>query len=431
MWENRHRKDWRMGKYTRQLDEQTYYITPEDDDYKEKLIESANLFRCFDEALEAFMIKQGYNKTCEDTEAKINFLKERFQEEDIPVPRNIRNWFTKHNRIDRKTAISICFAFHLNLNETQDFFRRICLERGLDCHDMKEAIYYYAICNQLNYQEAQRLIAQLPKVNAGNLKQNISILYTNFIEEEIARFQNSNELLQYLQNHAAQFGYNNARAVKYIQGILDEIMKSGGLAQQEYERRGMHKNMDSYSALGQNASLNVKMKHNNSLWKIYLQILGLDDDFIEELKTDRSLKPVIKDNQLIHPLAAEKFPDRDGIQKIVNGTHVSYERVRKVLILLTFYKFWIKEQLEQENEYYVAKEEDAGRCFAQMEKYLLDAGYPPLYYGNPYDWIFMWAMRDTDPLYAFRYYMRELYAVYEEGKISSTESALNTDFALE
>ena len=45
---------------------------------------------------------------------------------------------------------------------------------------------------------------------------------------------------------------------------------------------------------------------------------------------------------------------------------------------------------------------------------LLDAGYLKLYAGNPYDWIFMWALNDENPLIAFRYYMGEVFAVKEE-----------------
>ena len=49
-----------------------------------------------------------------------------------------------------------------------------------------------------------------------------------------------------------------------------------------------------------------------------------------------------------------------------------------------------------------------------MNRYLLDAGYPELYPGNPYDWIFLWALRDDYPLEAFRSYIGELFAVKSE-----------------
>jgi hypothetical protein len=51
----------------------------------------------------------------------------------------------------------------------------------------------------------------------------------------------------------------------------------------------------------------------HSIWSIYLQILGLDDGQVSTLNTDRSIKPILKDNKLLHPIAQEKFPDREGL----------------------------------------------------------------------------------------------------------------------
>ena len=36
-------------------------------------------------------------------------------------------------------------AFQLTLEETQDFLRRVYLQRNLDCHNIQEAIYYYCM----------------------------------------------------------------------------------------------------------------------------------------------------------------------------------------------------------------------------------------------------------------------------------------------
>ena len=32
----------------------------------------------------------------------------------------------------------------------------------------------------------------------------------------------------------------------------------------------------------------------------------------------------------------------------------------------------------------------------------MDAGYPALYVGNPYDWLFLYAAHDEEPLKVFR-----------------------------
>ena len=86
---------------------------------------------------------------------------------------------------------------------------------------------------------------------------------------------------------------------------------------------------------------------------------------------------------------------------------MSHERVRKLLILLAFYRFWAGRALGQGG--YEAAETDRGRCVCEINDCLLDAGYPLLYPGNPYDFLFLGAIHAGYPLVAFRDYMRELY----------------------
>ena len=60
---------------------------------------------------------------------------------------------------------------------------------------------------------------------------------------------------------------------------------------------------------------------------------------------------------------------------------------------------------------------DSRRCLNTINKRLLDADYPSLYAGNPYDWLFLWALNDDHPLEAFRSYIGEAIAVKEEQNI--------------
>lgn len=91
---------------------------------------------------------------------------------------------------------------------------------------------------------------------------------------------------------------------------------------------------------------------------------------------------------------------------ILRGEHVSYERVRKWLVLLTFYTYWAKRALVTGS--YEAMPDDGERCIAEMNRYLIDSGYPELYVGNPYDWIFFYVLKDSEPLRTFRYIWNEL-----------------------
>lgn len=91
---------------------------------------------------------------------------------------------------------------------------------------------------------------------------------------------------------------------------------------------------------------------------------------------------------------------------ILRGEHVSYERIRKWLVLLTFYTYWAKKAIEKNS--YEAEPDDADRCIACVNQHLVDAGYPELYIGNPYDWIFFYAAKREEPLFVFRYIWNEL-----------------------
>lgn len=395
-----------MGEYTKYLKNLRDEISPEDDNYTEELLQVVKSFRDFDEALDNFLLKKGYAGDIHDTDEKVSYIKDKFKEAGISsLPRNLKKWFTEKKRIEkRKIAFQFCFAFHLNLEESEEFFRTVCLQRGFDCHYVEEAIYYYAISNHLSYGEAEELIEQAPEDTKGKIDFNGEVLFTASIIKEINRFKSKEELLLFFRENIEQFGYNNATAYKYITDLWHKIDMPDGLAEKE-------KALMNLSGMQQIETNNK----NRSVWNIYLQILGLDgcdeadNSPLFVLDTDRTLKPFLKDNDLLHPLAEDSFPDRQGLEAILRGEHKSNELVRKTMILLVFYEFWVKRILRAGNCYAQAEPADAERCHAEINRYLLDAGYPALYAGNPYDWIFLFAMQDTYPLETFRGFMQELY----------------------
>ena len=398
----------RMGEYTEQLKNIQYEISPEDDNYIEKLLAVSKLFRNFGEALDVFIVHKGFGGDVSNVDEKVEYIKNKFQTAGItPLPRNLKKWFTENKRIEkRKIAFQFCFAFKLDLKECEEFFRTVCLQRGFDCHYIEEAIYYYAISNQLSYLEAQEMIEKAPNDVKGKVDFNGEVLFTESIIKEINRFKSKDEMIQFFQENLEQFGYNNATAYKYIMEIWNRVERTNGLAEKEKAMM-----------FPQLASNDYGKKR--SVWDIYLQILGLydfDDDnsplFV--LDTDRTLKPILRNNELLHPLAEDSFPDRQGLEAILRGEHKSNELVRKTIILLVFYKFWTSLLLKKGGSSYRANPDDSERCYAEINRYLVDAGYPTIYAGNPYDWIFLFAIQDEYPMETFRYFMRELYIIKED-----------------
>lgn len=386
-----------MAAYTNFFEEKAYNVLSEDN-LAETLRQCAKAFRTFDEALDTFIVAHGYVGEVDDIKGKESFIKSHFKAGQIPVPRNINRWYTEHILIERRTAFQICFAFHLTIEETEDFMRRICLIKGIDCHNMEELVYSFAIKNGLSYSDAKEIIDSID-LEKPCQKMADEPVYTELIQADVEDIQTKEQLIAYLNENAAVFCYNNATATQMIQTIWSDIAKSDGLVIRE--RRKLYMSFDDDSERYNKAHAR------DSIWNILLQILGLLGSYSGNRYKDRSLKSILSDNELLHPLAEGAFPDRDGLNKVLLGRHVSYERIRKLLILLVFYRFWAIKALAYND--YEAKTDDTKRCILTIDESLIDAGYPALYPGNPYDFIFLVALNSEYPLLDFREIMHEIY----------------------
>jgi len=149
-----------MNMYTERLSREIDAISIEDENFAEELFQVADLFRPFSEAMDEFLAAHGYQDDVSDIESKVSFLREKFRSAGITPPRDMRKWFTEGKFISRETAYQICFAFRLNVEETERFFQRVyARDRGFDCHMMKEAVYYFCIRNGYSYPDAEEMPA--------------------------------------------------------------------------------------------------------------------------------------------------------------------------------------------------------------------------------------------------------------------------------
>ncbi|MGM9941883.1 MAG: hypothetical protein ACI32N_07845 [Bulleidia sp.] len=379
-----------MSTYTAGKGIQRQNICITDEDYINRLVATMKSFRTFDCALDSFISEHGYTGDINDVKEKTSFIMERFENSGVPMEkRTLLAWYEKHVPAEkREIAFRFCFAFHLNLSETQDFFRRVYLQRGIDCHDIHEAVYYWCIGHQLSWKEAQAVLEQVPVVRTqGNVDMNGDVLYTETIIHELNRFDTVEALVTFLNENREQFGYNNATARKYISELWKRIAGENGIAWKEADLL--------YDA--------CDVSEHRSVWDIFLQIFGLKDYDHDHTRLfvigqDRTLQPVLKENPMMHPIAANAFPNRQGLENIMNGKYESNEVVRKTMILLGFYRFWAECSIHHRTVDYMALEHDGYRCLTSINRMLGDTGYPSLYEGNPYDWIFIYCCCSAYPL---------------------------------
>ena len=111
-----------MGEYTSSLSNKGCDISPEDENYKQELLNVVKSFRTFDAALDEFIVQKGYSGDIADIDAKVKFIKEQFDRAGVPLEtRILRGWFQRHTQADkREIAIKFCFAFQLTLQEARE-----------------------------------------------------------------------------------------------------------------------------------------------------------------------------------------------------------------------------------------------------------------------------------------------------------------------
>lgn len=425
-----------MSQYTELLNEKAE--TPSSDgDYEKNLLEIATLFRGFDEALTAFIKKHGYIGDVTDVSTKAQFLREKFKTANVKPPRDFKEWFVPNKKPARETAYKICFAFGLNVDETNDFFRCVQFERGFDCHTTSEAVYYFCMRNGLSYSEAQEIIDRIPTPKKIKAVPNREVLYTGTIIEYINSIDDREKLIRYITDNIDDFQYNNVTAIKYIQELWKDISKPDGLAAKEgsiidrtYNRfEDKHKKYETDTRSAEVVAEEVRQQEqevkpddyvvadsNSSTWIIFSQIIGLRNYMEREyaIKYDRSINSVLSQNALMPLNASYCFPSQHSIDRLLRGELGDNELMRKMLIFLVFYTHWAKIIINKNDALYLATYCDSDRCLDTINRRLLDVGYPELYAGNPYDWLFMWSLNNEHPLEAFRTYMGEVFAVKEE-----------------
>ena len=387
-----------MPTYTTVLQKSLETISWEDDNFIEELLQVGQLFRPFSEAMDAFLLEHGFAGDVKDTEAKVAFIRAAFAKANMDAPREVREWFAGQP-VKRDTVFQICFAFGLDGGETDDFFRRIYTkERSFNCHLVQEAIYYFCLNNDLTWTDALDIQSRVPLAgkNAGGGE----AVYTGSIIAELNNLESKEAFIEWLNGNIGKFvPYGNVTAYETLRRLWRQAAGPEGLLIREHQR--LSSLLDD-EAMGKRSAFRTG-RGGARPYDAYLAILQLDKETVKKLGTDRSIKPIL---EKLHDDARDSFPDRQGIDLILRGEHVSYERVRKWLVLLTFYTYWAKKALA--SGHYEASPGDADRCITEMNRYLIECGYPELYVGNPYDWIFFYAIKDAEPLRTFRYIWNEL-----------------------
>ncbi len=190
--------------------------------------------------------------------------------------------------------------------------------------------------------------------------------------------ESAGELIEYIHAHAHNFSQNNVTATQEYDRLFS---KAKVMAREELSLYGTDafyrkwKNGDAIS--------------NNLLYEIMTGENPSGKSGTTTRFKSANLPKEIKN----------RFPEAGTLSK----SNMTYEERRKVIILLFSYHMWCIVQIKGDTAVY---EYDDYK--AELDACLDDCNFPPLYYGNPYDWLFLYCAQAERPLDTFREILSEV-----------------------
>ncbi len=384
-----------IKNYTKQMQSKIYSQWGEFDDYNEDytalidMLNNADAFRTFGDGLLHFMQKKLPELTAENA---VKVLKQICAEKgielsDIASESTLKNnWFRGDKRPkkgddSRRSMFALAFALELSPAETAELFHKVYLDRAFDYRNANEIVYYFCLNNKKSWADATRLILAAEK-NGGD--SNEHTIYTAQIKSEIDLIASEEGLLSYISTHRRNLDKNNESAKRNIELLISKAKK---IAVEDSE---LPDHEDYYKGSNKDSV--------NFLYEIIV-----DQSVSGKKGTDTPFK-----NARLPKEIKNRFPSPNAF----NLERATYEELRKLIILLFSYTYW----------YEIPKRDDVPTIedyISDINVYLTDSGFAPMYYGNPYDWLFLFCSdqdnsKNWDPLGTFRGILAEVLETAED-----------------
>lgn len=369
--------------YTEQMESKIYSQWDEFDDYNEdytSLIDMLNdesTFRSFGDGLLLFMQKKAPDLTA-DTAVKLLgklCIECGVPVKDIASTNTLKSWFKggprpKKGEDSRKSMFALAFVLKLAPNETAELFHKVYLDRAFDYRNADEIIYYYCLNNQKPWQDANQLIKLVQYNNTENTD---ATVYTSQIKTDIDSIVDEPALRAYIAKHGHNLAKKSVSAKQTVQKLLVQAKTTAKTeaALPEYAERFYGSDRES---------------------------LNFTYEVITDLSVsgDKGTKTLFKNSRLPKEIK-NRFPEAVTFSK----KDPTYEELRKLIILLFSYTYWFR--MQKENKIF-----DIDDYIEEINVHLDESGFSLMYYGNPYDWMFLYCALSDRPLDTFRGLLAEV-----------------------
>lgn len=378
------------GDFTELMNDSLLELALDEDSYDLKdtinYLDITKNFRQFSDGLTNFIKNHGYNDELDDIPAKTNFLYKKFCDEEIKISKaTIKSWFLDSrpasNSLSRENMFKVCFALGLSKNESAKFFSDVYFEKYFNYRDINELIYFYSLKKGLNYKQAISLISEAKKIIESDISsKNNNTIYTKEIGELVNNISKDLELLEYIETNKYNFKKSSTSAINILNNLINQAKKLAVEESNMFNRDT--KNMDK-------SSIDF--------------LIYIIHDFRSEKISKSNSSSIVSDDGNFQKIILKNYPTKITFSNIFNNKHITFDMLRKSLVLLNFYTFWANIAINDNNS------PDNSIVFLdETNDMLIEAGMNRLYPGNPFDWLFLYCSNTSRPLDTFRGIIAEI-----------------------
>lgn len=326
-------------------------------------LENKNAFL---DGLSGRLTELGIRCNCDETDIMLEEMKKRYKQLlGKSCPRTVIDWIkgvTPPGVTNRANNYDVCYALELDIRQTADFFQKHFLTIPFNSKNKTDAVYLYCIYNNKPYSTVTRLLDI-----ANNIKpQQEAHTSTSQILQNIIEIDSDDEFAQYLSKHfyspEQQYLHAKEIIIADICAVKDIILNDDSIEKVTNDRLN---------------SLTVS------------ELLGYRSQAGKEDKPHRKLPKRF----------TESLPCDVTIGQILKGGKVSYEVLRKTMMLLKFYLFY-HEAENADNDTVCGNLLD---FMAELNVTLEGCGFAQIYVRHPFDCLLMYCANSYDPIQTMYY----------------------------